>query len=43
MDSIKIIVIYISLVVTIGLTIIASYVAIKEYKQYKKYKKLKKL
>lgn len=43
MDSIKIIVICISLVVTIGLTIIASYVAIKEYKQYKKYKKLKKL
>lgn len=43
MDSIKIIVIYISLVVTIGSTIIASYIAIKEYKQYKKYKKLKKL
>lgn len=31
------------LVVTIGSTIIASYVAIKEYKQYRKYKKLKKL
>jgi hypothetical protein len=43
MDSIKIIVICISLVVTIGSTIIASYIAIKEYKQYKKYKKLKKL
>ncbi len=43
MDSIKIIVICISLVVTIGSTIFASYVAIKEYKQYKKYKKLKKL
>lgn len=43
MDSIKIIVICISLVVIIGTTIIASYVAIKEYKQYKKYKKLKKL
>lgn len=41
MDSIKIIVICISLVVTIGSTIIASYIAIKEYKQYKKYKKLK--
>lgn len=35
MDSIKIIVICISLVVTIGSTIIASYIAIKEYKQYK--------
>ena len=36
MDSIKIIVICISLVVTIGTTIIAFYIAIKEYKQYKK-------
>lgn len=43
MDSIKIIVICISLVVTIGTTIIAFYIAIKEYKQYRKYKKLKKL
>lgn len=43
MDSIKIIVICISLVITIGTTIIAFYIAIKEYKQYKKYKKLKKL
>ena len=43
MESIKIIVIYISLIITIGSTIFASYVAIKEYKQYKKYKKMKKL
>jgi hypothetical protein len=43
MDSIKIIIICISLTVTIGTTIIAFYVAIKEYKQYRKYKKLKKL
>lgn len=40
MESIKIIVMCISLVITIGSTISASYVAIKEYKQYKKYKKL---
>lgn len=43
MDSVKIIVICISLVTIIGSTIVTSYVAIKEYKQYKKYKKLKKL
>lgn len=43
MESIKIIVMCIFLVITIGSTIFASYVAIKEYKQYKKHKKLKKL
>lgn len=43
MNSIKIIVICISLVIAIGSTIITPYVAIKEYKEYKKYKKLKKL
>lgn len=43
MDSVKIIIICISLIVTIGTTIIAFYIAIKEYKQYRKYKKLKKL
>lgn len=43
MDSVKIIVLSISLLITIGSTILASYVSIKEYKQYKKYKKLKEL
>lgn len=43
MDSIKIIILSISLLVTISSTVLASYVAIKEYKQYKKYKKLKKI
>lgn len=43
MNIIKITIICISLIVTIGTTIIASYIAIKEYKQYRKYKKLKKL
>lgn len=43
MDSVKIIVLSISLLVTIGSTVLASYVAIQEYKQYKKYKKLKKI